>query len=275
MIAGLAGGWLSEACGGSSPSATAPSPVVSTPSTPTVVSVTVSGTVPLPGATSQFSAAATLSDGTTQSVTNAATWSSSNNNVARVSASGAVTGVAAGDADITATYQTISGKARVTVVRAAAGTLTISGTLRDGTSGGLLPKVPIQASDATGTARVTTTDPSGEYAISGVAPGAVTLTVAIASYDPLTQTANASADMRVDLVLTRAVPALVSLTVNGTVPRVGATSQFTATAKQSDGFSLSATNLATWTTSNASVATVNSAGVVAGIGPGDAEVAAS
>ena len=53
-----------------------------------------------------------MSDGTTQAVTSVASWSSSNNSIATVSATGAVTGVAGGDADITATYQTISGKAR-------------------------------------------------------------------------------------------------------------------------------------------------------------------
>lgn len=52
-------------------------------------------------------------------VTSTASWSSSNGAVATVNASGAVTGVGDGDADITATYQSVSGKAHVTVVRAA------------------------------------------------------------------------------------------------------------------------------------------------------------
>jgi hypothetical protein len=114
-----------------------------------------------------------------------------------------VTGVAAGDADITATYQAISGKVRVTVVQPAPRTFTISGTLRDGTSGGVLPRVPVQAADSTSATRTATTDASGAYAISGLSPGPVTLTVAIASYEPMTQTAMVSADMHVDLVLKR------------------------------------------------------------------------
>jgi hypothetical protein len=271
----VAAGWLLAACANTPPSTAAPSPVVSTPSAPTVVSVAVSGSAPLAGATTQFSATATLSDGTTQSMTDAASWSSSDSSVASVSASGAVTGVAAGDADITATYQTISGKAQVTVVRPAPSTFTISGTLRDGPSGGVLPKVLIQAADSTGTTRSAMTDASGGYAISGVSPGPVKLTVAIPGYQPITQTASVSADTRVDLVLTRLVPTVASLAVNGTAPLVGATSQFTAAARLSDGSSKSVTNLATWTTSNASVATVNSTGLVAGVGPGNAEIAAS
>ena len=208
MFAGVAAGWLLVACGGSPPSVAAPSPVVSA----TVVSLAVSGSPPAVGATTQFSATATLSDGTTQSMTTAATWSSSDSKVASVSAGGAVTGVATGDADITATYQTISGKARVTVARPA---FTISGTLRDGASGRILADVLVQAVDSTGATRSATTDPSGAYAISGVSPGAVTLAVATTGYQPMTQTMSVSADTRVDLVLT-GLPPTPSLNLTGT-----------------------------------------------------------
>ena len=203
MCAGAAAGWLLAACAGSPSSPAGPSPVVSTPSAPAVASITVAGSSPLVGATAQFTATATLSDGTTQRVTNLASWSSSDSTIANVSASGVVTGVAAGDADITATYQAIGGKARVTIVRPAPSTFTISGTLRDGTSAGILPNVPIQAADGAGTTRSVTTDASGGFAISGVPPGAVTLTITIAGYEPMTQTTSVSADTHVDLVLTR------------------------------------------------------------------------
>ena len=201
-------GWLLEACS-SSRSSTSPSAV--TPSTPaaTVTSVGVSGSAPQVGATTQFSATATLSDGTTVPVTSAATWSSSNTAAAIVNASGAVTGVAAGDADITATYQAVSGKARVTVVRPGVATFTISGTLRDGASGGILPNVIVEAepAEAGATKKSATTDGSGAYAISGLPPGLVTLRVTASTYQPLTQTVTVSADTHTDLVLTRTPPA--------------------------------------------------------------------
>src|ERR1051326_3785043 len=95
---------LAGAAAGCGSSTTSPAAVAA------VVSVAVSGSAPLVGATAQFSATATLSDGTSKPVTSAASWSSSNGGVAGVSASGVVTGVAAGDADITATYQSASGK---------------------------------------------------------------------------------------------------------------------------------------------------------------------
>jgi uncharacterized protein YjdB len=85
--------------------------------TPTSVSsVSVTGTAPAMGATSQFAAMATLSDGTTQDVTSQATWQSSNTAVATVSTAGVVTGVDAGTVSVQATYQSITGSDEITVV---------------------------------------------------------------------------------------------------------------------------------------------------------------
>ncbi len=78
--------------------------------TPTTVSsVAVSGTAPALGATSQFTAMATMSDGTTQDVTSQATWTSTNAADATVSSTGLVTGVTAGSVAIQATYQSVTG----------------------------------------------------------------------------------------------------------------------------------------------------------------------
>jgi hypothetical protein len=123
MIAGAVAG-----CGSNT---TSPAAVVA------VVSVAVSGSAPLVGAAAQFSATATLSDGTSRPVTSAASRSSSNGSVAGVSASGVVTGVAAGDADITATYQSVSGKASVTIARPP---LNLAGTWTGTGSDGLGPE---------------------------------------------------------------------------------------------------------------------------------------
>jgi uncharacterized protein YjdB len=84
------------ACGNSSTSAT------------TASSLTVTGAAPAVGATAQFSATATMSDGTTQDVTSQAAWTSSNGSIATVSSTGVVTGLGAGPVTVTASYQTIS-----------------------------------------------------------------------------------------------------------------------------------------------------------------------
>jgi hypothetical protein len=82
------------ACSGAGSSPTAGAPV--TPS-PTVVSITVSGSAPLIGDDAQqFTATALLSDGTSQIITSQASWTSSNTGVATVSATGMVTSVGKG-----------------------------------------------------------------------------------------------------------------------------------------------------------------------------------
>ena len=97
-------------CGGSS-SPTTPT----TPAAVTVNSVAVSGTATLTGKgqTSQLTATASLSNGTTQDVTSQATWQSDNASVASVSSSGLVTANAEGEATITATYQSKSGTLKI------------------------------------------------------------------------------------------------------------------------------------------------------------------
>ncbi len=98
------------ACGGKS---TTPStPTAPTTPTPTLTGITVTG----PGCTGycdatansgtiQLTATARFSDGSTQSVTSSAQWTSANANVATVSSSGLVTLKNAGESDIVATYQ--------------------------------------------------------------------------------------------------------------------------------------------------------------------------
>src|SRR5947208_1659605 len=55
------------------------------------------------GATQQFKATGTYSDGTTKDLSSSAAWSSSNTSVATVSAAGLATGVSAGQSSISAT----------------------------------------------------------------------------------------------------------------------------------------------------------------------------
>src|SRR3954465_13685460 len=101
-------------CGSGGGSST---PAAPTPPTPTVTSVTVTGPSgsAKPGESAQFTATAALSNGTSQTVTNQATWQSSNVGVATISSTGLATASGAGDADIRATYQGVPGTAHITV----------------------------------------------------------------------------------------------------------------------------------------------------------------
>jgi hypothetical protein len=100
---------LMSACGSSSPG-TPPAPQPSPPAaTLTAVSVSGSAAFGAPGQSSQLSATARWSDGSTTGVTSSSSWRSANAAVATVSPTGLVTSVGYGTTDITATYQALSG----------------------------------------------------------------------------------------------------------------------------------------------------------------------
>ena len=84
-------------------------------SSTTVSSIAVTGSAPAIGATSQFTAMATLSSGTTQDVTSSATWTTSDSSLATVSSSGLVTGVASGAVTLQATYSGVTGTESLTI----------------------------------------------------------------------------------------------------------------------------------------------------------------
>jgi uncharacterized protein YjdB len=84
---------------------------------PTLTTVTVGPTgfnLPV-GSTQQMTATGTYNDGSTKTLTSGVVWTSSDGNVASISSSGKVTGVAAGTATITAQSGTITGTATITV----------------------------------------------------------------------------------------------------------------------------------------------------------------
>jgi hypothetical protein len=187
-------------CSGNSSSPSTPS----TPTAPTISSIAVSGAAPNVGATAQFTATAALSNNTTQTVTSQATWQSSNTAVASVTSSGVVTGVSAGTADVTATYQSVTGTAHLTISRPTTAVFTINGTVTDGTSHGILPNIAISTVDSAAVTRRATTNDSGNYFITGVASGVVVVTASAVSYQTITQAVTVTANTRLDIVLPRA-----------------------------------------------------------------------
>ncbi len=88
-----------------------------TPPTPTTQSIAIAGTLSLANKnqTSQLTATATMSDGTTVNVTATSSWSSSSTAVATVNSGGLVTALTNGTSVITATYQGKSQTSTVTV----------------------------------------------------------------------------------------------------------------------------------------------------------------
>jgi hypothetical protein len=80
-----------------------------------VSSVAVTGIAPAIGQSAQFVATATFSDGTRKTISTNATWLSSNPLVASVSGSGVVTAIRSGTADISVTYQSVTGTIAIAI----------------------------------------------------------------------------------------------------------------------------------------------------------------
>jgi hypothetical protein len=116
-----------------------------------------------------------------------------------------VTGVAAGEADITATFQGIIGNEHIAVTSA---TLLLSGTVTDGTSGGILPNVTINVADGPSAGKSTTSDRAGNYSIADMLPGTMTVVATAVSYQTTQNRVTLSGDTRVDFVLARVSPAV-------------------------------------------------------------------
>jgi Bacterial Ig-like domain (group 2) len=116
MLAASLAAVLAVACGGGDSSPTSP-----TPSNPSVTGLTITGLDAIrTGFFATYTAQATLSDGSTQTVT--PTWSSSSPDIASVASNGDVNALVNGTTTITATYQGRTGSKAVRAVANFGGT---------------------------------------------------------------------------------------------------------------------------------------------------------
>jgi hypothetical protein len=228
-------------CTGNSSSSSTPSTPV-TP-TPTVSSVTVSGSSPALGETTQFTATATLSNAATHDVTAQATWQTSDGGVATVSSGGLVRSVAAGEADITATYSGVTGSQHVRVAAVPAALRTLTGVIADDSTGRpIVDQAEAQIMDGENAGKAGRVDGNGVYSIPDVAPGAFMLRARATGFESRDQPVTMSdSDVRVDFTL-RAVPCSYVVTAQfdrawpdsyRQVPSTGG--QFTADVRRTSG----------------------------------------
>jgi len=201
------------------------------------------------------------------------TFSSSNNQIATVSSQGLVTGVSAGTATITATSEGATGRATITIAPDPVATVEISpstasvvvgqttqlaATARNVRGQALTGRSVIWTSSSPAVASVSTTG-----VVSGLSPG---IAVIIASVDGKQGSAT---------VTVRSVPVVsVSVTPSTASTIVGQSVTLTATTMDGAGNALNG-RIVGWTSSNTSIATVTSSGVVTGVGSGTATITAS
>jgi uncharacterized protein YjdB len=224
-----------------------------------------------PGATQQFTATGTYSDGTTKNL--AASWTSSSTSVATIGLhTGLATGVAAGTATIAATSGKITGSATLTVTPVltsisvtpntasiAAGdteAFTATGTYSDGSTQNL--------TGATWSSSVGSVATVSGGLATGVAQGTVTITAS-------------SGSISGSATLTVTAPVLTLISIGPASPSIaaGTTQQFVATGTYSDGSTQNLSSSATWSSSQTSVATIAAGGLATGVAVGTSAITAT
>ena len=245
----------------------------------TALAVTPGSSSLAAGATQQFTATASYSDGSTANVTSSVAWTSSAASVASVSSSGMVTAVAAGSATISASLGGVTGStglsvtavaptlssiavspANPTVNAGATQQFTATATYSDGST----QNVTATATWTSSAAAVATINATG--LATAVAQGSATISASLGgSSGSTTLTVSGTTLTPVSITVTPANP-----TVNA-----GSTQQFTATATYSDGSTQNVTATATWTSSATAVATINATGLASAVAQGATTITAA
>ena len=224
------------------------------------------------GATQQFSALATYSDGATQDITATATWTAAVPTVATVNAAGLATALAPGTTAITASLNGVSGSATLNVPRLSSVAVTPNPV---SIAAGATEQFTATANYSDGstqniTAKATWTSTNPAFATvnasglaTAVAAGSTNVTATLSGISGF-------ATLTVTPTLSKIV-----VTPNPASITVGATQQFAATATYSDGSTKDVTATAAWTSSTPAAATVNSAGLATGVATGSTNITAT
>lgn len=235
------------------------------------VTVTVAASTILQGSTTQATANAVDTRGRALT-SEPRTWSSSNSGIATVSATGLVTGVSAGTANISATVLGRSGSVAVTVAPPVASvqvTAPDSSIVRGQTV--QLTATPRTAGGAVVTGRtvtwssaspsVATVSTSGLVSAVGIGSAVITATV-----DGINGTLTIS--VATDVATVQVTPTTATLTEGSP------TQQYTATPRNAANTALTGLT-ATWASLDTTIATVSASGLVTAVRPGSTTIRAT
>jgi uncharacterized protein YjdB len=226
------------------------------------------------GTTVQLTAVGTFTDGSTQ-ILSTVTWNSSDTTIASVDANGLATSLATGSVTISGLSGSINVNITLAVTPAVVASIAIAplgpsipaGTVQQFTATGTFTDASSQ--DITGVATWNSSAPnvatiSNSGLASALVAGSSTITASLGSVSNST-------------ALTVGPATLQSITANPQNPLMGTgtTAQFTATGHYSDASTQDLTALAAWTSSDATVASVDSAGVVSARKAGTATITAA
>jgi hypothetical protein len=239
--------------------------------------ITVSATqssLPL-GKSESLTATGSFSDGSTQDLTASVTWQASPPAVATINAQGDLTSLAQGSAQVSATYQGITGNTSITIGTAAlmslavnatqsslplgeSELLTATGSFSDGTTKNLSSSVTWKASPST-VARIST-----QGSLTGLVQGTAEVSAV-------------SQGITGNISVTIGSAALMQIAVspNQSSLPLGESEPLTATGSFSDGTTQNLTSSVKWTSAVPGIAGVSSAGAVVGKSVGTATINAT
>lgn len=226
------------------------------------------------GATQQFTATAKDTTGAVMSGVTFS-WNTSNSSSATVNASGLVTGVAPGTANITVTAGSITSPAAiVTVPTPPVASITLNPTSANMVAGDT-EQFTATAKDSNGNtlSGVTFTWASSNTSAATVNSSGLVTAVAAGSANI---TAASGGITSSPAAVTVNPPPTASVTIGPASPtiNVGATQQFTATAKDLKGNPISGATF-TWSSSDTAVATIDNNGLATGLKAGSSNITAT
>lgn len=252
--------------------------VTITDATISSISVTPSDVSIVSGTSEQLSALAIYSDGSTQDITDQATWNSANSSIASVSSDGLVNAQSTtGSTTITAEFNSVTSNtvnievsaATVEELQISPGSLTMANgtqanltaiaTFNNGSSQNVTSQVSWQSSATS----VATVDTNG--VVSALSQGTSLVSASFGG-----KTSNSTS-----VTVTEAEVLQVSVTPDSASIAKGTEQQFVAIAHLSDGSSQDVTNQASWQSSNVNTATIDSSGQAQAINVGDATITAT
>lgn len=244
---------------------------------PALVSISVTPVAPTisTGASQQFAAMGTYSDGSKQNISSSVTWTSSTASIATITESGLATGISAGSTTIQAAVGSVTGTTILTVagstlvsifvtptspsiVRGATQQFVATGTYGDGSKQNISTSVAWSSSKTA----IATINSAG-------------LATAIAVGTTTIQAASGSVSGSTTLTVTGRTLVSISVAPATATISTGASQQFVATGTYSDGSTGNITTSASWLASNASVATISSSGLATALATGAANIQAT
>ena|SRR5208282_2091852 len=231
---------------------------------PALLSITVSpnaSSLPV-GESEQLTATGNFSDGTTQNLTQSATWGSSAPAVAHVNAQGVATGMAVGVAQVSAAYQGITGSGSLTIGQAALLSITVS------SNSSSLPVGESEQFTATGNFTDGTTQnltqsatwTSSEPTVASVSSSGWVATNAVGT-DMISATAG-SVVGSASLTVTSAVVVALNIVPTTSTMVLESNDQFQAIGTYSNGTTQNMTGNVAWSSTQPNIASVSTGGLV-------------